>query len=316
MRSDASNHAFQASRDSRATVASRIAHTQMRRDATARTVLSLLAITGVVVSAIVAKQATVSRQAAFASPPMLDVQTLASSTRGTRATLQREARPTSTQPTNTQPTKATTAPSDSTHAAIIWPERLSPSSPNFVGPRVVGPLAIAPLAAPQSTDALPNTTPANDAAPNDAAAGNESTPPTIDLDSSVRWFHGRPVKPARVLWMRVTAYSPDERSCPGTADGFTSTMHCVTTNNGLLVAADPTVLPMGSMLSVPGYGKLATGEEAIVPVLDVGSAIKGERLDLLFSTHEEAMKWGVRELPVVIWQYVDGKPFANPRQAR
>lgn len=279
--------------------AARIAQSQMRRDGTARAVLWLLAVTGVVVSAIVAKQATVARQSAFASPPMLDVRAISLPSRASMSPAERESQ------TGVQRSQgAALQTRDGTHEhaafAVVWPERLSAESPDFVGPRFVR----------QAGDAVAVLT---------TAAPITTTPTKQDdlvLEENVRWFHGRPVRPSRVLWMRVTAYSPDERSCPGTADGFTATMHCVTTNNGLLVAADPAVLPMGSMLSVPGYGTLASGEEAIVPVLDVGGAIKGERLDLLFPTHEAALRWGVRELPVVIWQYADGKPFANPRQAR
>lgn len=136
------------------------------------------------------------------------------------------------------------------------------------------------------------------------------------LDPDVRFFDGRPVRPARVIWMTVTAYSPDERSCPGTADGLTSTMHCVTTNGHLLVAADTSVLPYGSMLTIPGYGVEGKGESTIVPVLDIGGAIKGQRLDLLFPTHEQALRWGVRVVPVTVWAYADGKPAPNPRRVR
>lgn len=131
------------------------------------------------------------------------------------------------------------------------------------------------------------------------------------LDPSVRWFNGRPVKPAKVIWMTVTAYSPDERSCGPFADGKTATLHSVWTNAFKLVAADPKLLPYGSMLTVPGYDA-----DRIVPVLDCGGKIKGRRLDVLFPTHEEARKWGVRKVPVTVWKYVDGKPADNPRKLR
>lgn len=131
-------------------------------------------------------------------------------------------------------------------------------------------------------------------------------------DDKVRWFNGRPVRPAKVVTMTVTGYSPDERSCGDSADGLTATLHSVDTNGGQLVAADPKVLPYGSMITVPGYD-----ENRIVPVLDCGGAIKGKRLDLLFSTHQEARKWGVQKnLKVVVWEYADGKPADNPRKLR
>jgi 3D (Asp-Asp-Asp) domain-containing protein len=111
--------------------------------------------------------------------------------------------------------------------------------------------------------------------------------------------------------MTVTAYSPDARSCGDSADGLTATLHSVETNNYQLVAADPKLLPYGSMLTVPGYAN-----NEIVPVLDCGGAIKGNRLDLLFPTHEEARRWGVKKVKVIVWQYVDGKPADNPRKLR
>lgn len=126
-----------------------------------------------------------------------------------------------------------------------------------------------------------------------------------------RWFDGRPARPARTIEMVVTAYSPDAASCGQFADGQTATLHSVNTNAGRLVAADTSVLPYGSMLTIEGY---ADGE--IVPVLDCGGAIKGARLDLLFPTHEQAMAWGVRRIEVVVWEYADGKPAPNPRRVR
>lgn len=162
-------------------------------------------------------------------------------------------------------------------------------------------------------------------------------PDSFINDEQLRWFHGRPIRPSKVLWMRVTGYSPDEKSCGTSADGRTATMHCVTTNAFLLVAADPNVLPYGSMLTIPGYAapedaeKVADvditanwaneraqkpGAEGVVPVLDCGGAIKGFRLDLLFPTHEAARAWGTKMLPVTVWEYADGKPKPNPRRLR
>ena len=95
--------------------------------------------------------------------------------------------------------------------------------------------------------------------------------------------------------MRVTAYCPCEICCGVYADGITASGLPVTANGGLLVAADPEVLPIGSMVAVPGYG----GGRP-VPVLDVGGAIKGNRIDVLFPTHQEALEWGVQWLKVEI----------------
>jgi len=144
-----------------------------------------------------------------------------------------------------------------------------------------------------------------------AAAVIPSAGPTVIPDRSLRWFNGRPIRPVRTMTMTVTAYSPDSRSCGDSADGITATLHSVTTNAHKLVAADPKVLPYGSLVSIPGYDR---GQ--IVPVLDCGAKIKGRRLDLLYPTHEQAIKWGNRSMRVTIWGYADGKPPDNPRKLR
>lgn len=130
----------------------------------------------------------------------------------------------------------------------------------------------------------------------EAAQGVIITPPA----GYERYFDGRPLMRSRTIWMTVTAYSPDHRSCGEYADGKTATMKSVWTNGMRLVAADPKVLKMGSLITVPGYG----GGE-VVPVLDVGGAIKGARLDVLFPSHAQARKWGVRKLKVTVWEYAD-----------
>lgn len=115
-----------------------------------------------------------------------------------------------------------------------------------------------------------------------------------------RYFRGRPIRPARTVWMVVTAYSPDHRSCGKWADGKTASLRSVWTNAMELVAADTRLLPMGTLVSVPGYAGGRT-----VPVLDRGGAIKGARLDVLYPTHQIARRWGVQRLPVIIWEYAD-----------
>lgn len=121
--------------------------------------------------------------------------------------------------------------------------------------------------------------------------------------SSVVMFNGRPIRPARTITMKVTAYSPDARSCGDSADGITASGYSVWTNGGRMVAADTELLPLGSLVSIPGYD-----DGSVVPVLDRGGAIKGKRLDVLYATHEQARAWGVQDVQVTVWEYADGKP--------
>jgi 3D (Asp-Asp-Asp) domain-containing protein len=130
-------------------------------------------------------------------------------------------------------------------------------------------------------------------------------------DPRVRWFNGRPVRPARTMWMTVTGYSPDAASCAPFDDGLTATLHSVQANAMKMVAADTRLLPFGSLLTVPGYD-----DGHIVPVLDRGGAIKGHKLDLMFPTHSAARQWGRQRVQVTVWEYADGLPPDNPRDFR
>lgn len=196
--------------------------------------------------------------------------------------------------------------------SAVWTKRAG-SLPALVGfDRSALPVqvATAPEADPTPTAAIAEA--ASDPASQIEVVGvEEITESSPEWDLSTRWFDGRPVRPGRVLLMKVTGYSPDGRSCGEFADGQTATLHSVWTNAMRLVAADPKVLPYGTMITVPGYA-----DEEIVPVLDCGGAIKGARLDLLFPTHEVALKWGVQTVRVVVWEYADGQPAPNPRRVR
>jgi len=87
---------------------------------------------------------------------------------------------------------------------------------------------------------------------------------------------------------RVSAYCPCEQCCGEFADGITASGYRL--KKGDKLCASP--LPFGTILDIPGYG--------VVPVLDRGGAIKGSRIDIFFDTHEEALDWGIKYLPVKI----------------
>ena len=89
---------------------------------------------------------------------------------------------------------------------------------------------------------------------------------------------------------RVTAYCPCEKCCGRWADGITASG---TRADHRLVAA-PREFPFGTEMRIPGYGT--------VRVEDRGGAIRGDRLDVLFPTHAEALVWGVQWLDVAVGQ--------------
>ncbi len=60
------------------------------------------------------------------------------------------------------------------------------------------------------------------------------------------------------------------------------------------VAVDPRIIPLGTRLYIEGYG--------FAKALDIGSAIKGNKIDLFFETTKEARQWGRRSVKVYILQ--------------
>lgn len=61
-----------------------------------------------------------------------------------------------------------------------------------------------------------------------------------------------------------------------------------------VVAVDPELIPLGTRLYVPGYGR---GIAA-----DVGVAIKGRIIDLWMPNHAAARKWGRRTVTITVFR--------------
>ena len=114
-----------------------------------------------------------------------------------------------------------------------------------------------------------------------------------------KWYNGQKYKYVRTLRLRVTAYAPDGQCCWPFDGSTTASGLSVRTNSGRLVAADTNLIPMHSLVSVPGYSG-----SAAVPVLDRGGAIKGHRLDVLLPTFDQAKQWGARLLDVKVYEPV------------
>jgi 3D (Asp-Asp-Asp) domain-containing protein len=99
----------------------------------------------------------------------------------------------------------------------------------------------------------------------------------------------------RVILMEVTAYCPCTKCCGPEAQGLTASGKPVSYNDGLFVAADTKKLPFGTKLSIPGYG-----DGRAVEVIDRGGAIKGDKLDVFFPSHDEALQWGRQKVAVTV----------------
>lgn len=100
---------------------------------------------------------------------------------------------------------------------------------------------------------------------------------------------------SRVVVMEVTAYCPCPKCCGPNAQGITASGKTVDYADGRFVAADTAIFPFGTRFSVPGYH----GGSA-VEVVDRGGAIKGNKLDVFFPSHQTAVEWGRKQLAVTI----------------
>jgi 3D (Asp-Asp-Asp) domain-containing protein len=90
----------------------------------------------------------------------------------------------------------------------------------------------------------------------------------------------------RKAWvMEATGYSAYDPGCRGyTATGLPL-------RRGI-IAVDPLIIPLGTQVYVMGYG-MAVAQ-------DTGGAIKGNVIDLAFSSRGEALQWGRRRVRVYI----------------
>lgn len=94
------------------------------------------------------------------------------------------------------------------------------------------------------------------------------------------------------IMCKLTAYCCENypHICNNGDATYTATM--TTPTPGRTVAVDPTLIPYGSEVTIKGHTYIAE---------DCGGAIQGNRVDILFATHEEALNFGIQYAEV---QYV------------
>lgn len=95
-------------------------------------------------------------------------------------------------------------------------------------------------------------------------------------------------KRSKVLTMSATGYDISPQTLPGST-GRTATG--IPARFGV-IAVDPRVIPLGTYVFVEGYG--------FALAADTGGAIKGNKIDLCFSSRAEALRWGRRPVKVHI----------------
>lgn len=93
----------------------------------------------------------------------------------------------------------------------------------------------------------------------------------------------------------LTAYCGCSDCCGVWSDEDITTASGTRASEGRTVAVDTDVIPFGSIVSINGHDYVAE---------DTGSAIKGERIDIYFADHEDAVEFGRQHAQVKIKQSV------------
>ncbi len=116
---------------------------------------------------------------------------------------------------------------------------------------------------------------------NKTEANNSASITPVSTDKPASSGNGR------VLTMQSTAYSYSEAGLtPYTATGIDLRQ------NSRVIAVDPSVIPLNSLVEVSGYGFAIAG--------DTGGAIKGNIIDVHFNTVAECLQWGRRTVTVTV----------------
>ena len=90
--------------------------------------------------------------------------------------------------------------------------------------------------------------------------------------------------------LTATAYYPGPECCYPHDDGLTATGDIA--GKGCIAIDPKGPLRLGQKVFVEGYGYGVCN--------DVGSAIKGWKIDVCFDTYEEAVEWGVQLVKVYV----------------
>lgn len=101
----------------------------------------------------------------------------------------------------------------------------------------------------------------------------------------------------RTISVEATAYTAGCDGCSGVTKSGYDVRHTILSPKGhRIIAVDPKVIPLGSTVRVT----MDEGVNFIAEALDIGGAIKGGRIDVLFQSKKEAMQFGRQSATVEI----------------
>ena len=121
----------------------------------------------------------------------------------------------------------------------------------------------------------------------DSSVASVETAPVVTITTPA--VTETPAAQGKTLVVSATAYSRHEAGLSNfTATGIDLSV------NPMVIAVDPSVIPLGSLVSVPGYGIAIAG--------DTGGAIVGNKIDLHMEDLNAALSFGRQTLTITILQ--------------
>lgn len=113
---------------------------------------------------------------------------------------------------------------------------------------------------------------------------------------------GQVLRYSKVITVEATAYTADVDPVTGKPDdawgGMTASGKMAVP--GVTIAADLKVLPMYTRVYVEGMDSVGKKYSGIYQVMDTGSAIKGNKIDIFMETFQEMKKFGRRKMKVYV----------------
>jgi 3D (Asp-Asp-Asp) domain-containing protein len=119
------------------------------------------------------------------------------------------------------------------------------------------------------------------------------------IETEVKQVQAEPYSEVEVideLVVKSTAYTAYCNGCRGIT--FTE-INLIENPDYKVIAVDPNVIPLGTRVWVEGYGIAVAG--------DIGSAIKGNKIDLFIPDKSKAYAYGVQEITIKILETPDLK---------
>lgn len=123
----------------------------------------------------------------------------------------------------------------------------------------------------------------------EVAETTTATETTTIIETTTEFIETTTEPPRNIMTVTATAYCPCVKCCGKWSDGITASGVKAKANH--TIAVDRKVIPLGTRIIYNGIEYVAE---------DTGSAIKGNKIDIYFDSHEEALKFGKQRIEIEV----------------